>query len=300
MLPELDVASIRLVQKSFAGEFTFDLAERVWEEADFVEYNPPRRYEKVFSKMTFKEGQTEVYQTEGASQGTLILFRDSNGTALLPYLVPHFSRSIVVASARVFHEAVRSEPCALVITQMAERYLGCVDAAGKLETFPDDFDARGFVEATGASIPLPSRQKALLDIDLRAGGNAERFLGDGWSNAEPTHRWAIGPQCLIKIPATALAGPTAIEFSVLPFVDQRSHPRQRAVVFLNDVKMFERAISATETISVAVPVDLQGKSVTLKIVTPDAVAPKDLGLNDETRVVSFLFDHVFVRRLRGV
>jgi len=299
-LRQIDLASLKIVEASFTGEFSFHLKERISERTVFVEYTPPRRYKKVLSRSSFKEGQIEVYETEGADERTLIFFRDSNGTALLRYLLPHFSRAIVVGSARMFHELIRSEPCSLVITQMAERYLGRLDDSGSVTMFPEDFASKGFVESTGALLPLPTKQRTArdFDLDLRTGGNAETFLGTGWSAPEPNHRWAIGAQCVVNIPAWALAAPATIEFSVEPFVDNRSHLMQRAIIFLDDIKMDSITASSAQTVILTIPASLQGKAVTLKIATPDAIAPITLGVNEERRVLSFSFDHIRVRRMQ--
>jgi hypothetical protein len=297
-LPQCDIAALSISERKFTGEFVFYLKDRVSEVASSLNYIPPRKSIKVFSRVSFKEGQLEVYETPDAPKGTLVFFRDSNGTAMLPFLLPHFSRAIIVASNRVFYDVLRSEDCSLVITQMAERYLGRVNDAGTITNFPDDFAAQGFEETTGIQIPLPRTQNDLA-IDLRLGGNADSFLGEGWSGAEETHRWATGDQFCLRLPPEALFNASTIEFTLVPLIDRRSHAEQRASIFLNDVLQCAKSLSGSETIVLPVSAQLRGKPVTLKVVTPDAVAPKDISDSSDGRKLSFNVDLVFVRQLRN-
>lgn len=296
-LPECDIASLSTSERRFTGEFAFHLKERVSELASFLNYVPPRKSKKVFSRLSFKEGQVEVYETPGAPEGTLVFFRDSNGTQMLPFLLPHFSRAVIVASTRMFHDVLSLEKCSLVITQMAERYLGRVNESGVISIFPDDFAEQGFEETVGVPLPLP-RTWNDFEIDMRMGGNAESFLAEGWSGAEEAHRWAMGGQCSMNLPSNALINASSIEFTMIPFTDRKNHPAQRASIFLNDVLQCSRSLSATETIVLPIPAELRGKSAVLKIVTPDAIAPKDVSDNPEQRRLSFSFDLVFVRQLQ--
>jgi hypothetical protein len=180
---------------------------------------------------------------------------------------------------------------------MAERYLCRVNESGLITHFPDDFAANGFSETTGVPFPLPYGHSAELDIDLTATGNADKYLKSGWSTGEPTHRWAIGSFFSIDIPASAVSGPSKIEFTLLPFVDERSHPSQRANIFLNNRHIATKVVSAAETVSISLPLDLYSRDITLRVDTPDAIAPKSIGRGEETRVVSFSLDHIFVRKV---
>jgi len=41
----------------------------------------------------------------------------------------------------------------------------------------------------------------LLDIDFRAGGNSAAFTREGWAEQEPTHRWTLGRESRLVLPA---------------------------------------------------------------------------------------------------
>ena len=298
IMPPVDIAALSSREREFTGGFSFYLKERVSEKAAFFNYKPPRKSRKVFSNSSFKEGQVEIYETEGAKEGTLVFFRDSNGTALLRYMLPHFSRAIVVASTRLFYDVLTSEKCSMVITQMAERYLARTIVSGVINLFPNDFADEGFAEATTVRFPLPRWNEADLHIDMRLGGNADAFLGAGWSNPEPHHRWAVGQESKINLPARFVATPKRIEFTVHPFIEERLRPSQRVTLFLNDIEIDAKTLAHMETFSFIVPRKLLGKPITLRICTPDATSPHELGLYEEKRCLSVMFDDIFVRTVQ--
>ena len=41
----------------------------------------------------------------------------------------------------------------------------------------------------------------LLHIDFRGTGNSDHYVRDGWSHPEATHRWTMGPESRLALPA---------------------------------------------------------------------------------------------------
>ena len=84
----------------------------------------PQRWKVKFDNRAFAEGQVQVFENEDRSLPRAVIFRDSNLNAVLPYLLHHLSRTVVVAGSRVFlHDVVEAERPDIVITEIAERYL---------------------------------------------------------------------------------------------------------------------------------------------------------------------------------
>jgi hypothetical protein len=152
---ELKLRSLRLV-----GGMTIWLNQRTREIAEAVD--PPKvEVEEVFTNRTFKTGQVDVFETPFRDRPTLVLFRTSNSTHLLPFLYHHFSRIVAVASTAVHYDLLRSEKPDVVISEISERYLAAPHEAPPDDRihFPADFEIESFEDHTGVTLPLPRRRR---------------------------------------------------------------------------------------------------------------------------------------------
>ncbi len=120
-------------------------------------HHPPKvKSNSIVKGTSFKTFQVDVYASELASKRTLVMFRTSNSSHLIPYLLRHFSRITAVGARSVFYDLLESEQPDVVIAEMPERYLAgwrpspdCAIHQG----VPDDDIA--FEKETGHALPLP-------------------------------------------------------------------------------------------------------------------------------------------------
>ncbi len=130
------------------GDMMMWLDRRDREFAMFLE--PPEvPVKELYTNRTFKPGQVDVFETDRRGLSSLVLFRTSNSTHLLPFLYHHFSRIVAVASTAVHFDLLRSERPDFVISELSERYLAAPHEPPTEDwiRFPIDFDIeflRGF------------------------------------------------------------------------------------------------------------------------------------------------------------
>ena len=151
---ELQVQPYRLV-----GSMTLWLNERTREHGETVE--PPKvEVDEVSTNRTFKTGQVDVFETPFPDRPTLVLFRTSNSTHLLPFFYHHFSRIVAVATTAVHFDLLRSEQPDVVISELPERYLAAPREGPPDDRifFPADFEIESFEDSTGMALPLPRRR----------------------------------------------------------------------------------------------------------------------------------------------
>ena len=151
---DLQVRPFRMV-----GSMTLWLNERTKEDGETTD--PPKvEVDEVFTNRTFKTGQVDVYETPFTDRPTLVLFRTSNSTHLLPFLYHHFSRIVAVATTAVHFDLLRSEQPDVVISELPERYLAAPHDGPPDDRifFPTDFEIELFEDSTGVALPLPRRR----------------------------------------------------------------------------------------------------------------------------------------------
>jgi hypothetical protein len=137
---------------------------------------------------------------------------------------------------------------------------------------------------------LPPAAYRLGDIiDARLGGNAPRYLGEGWAAPQPAGTWSVGPRACIALRITKATGqPMRLVAGVRPLLG----PGQEQVTVslamngsvvgefqLGDARRFELA-----TVLPLVDSDL----VTLEFRIQDPRAPRDLGLSSDVRRLGIL------------
>ena len=172
-------ASLIRSKSQRVGDMTLWLNQRTRETVE--SFDPPEvRVTEVFTNRSFKPGQVDVYETENASLPTLVLFRTSNSTHLLPFFFHHFSRIVAVATTAVHFDLLRSEAPDVVISEISERYLAAPTEPPREDwiRYPHDFQIESFTDFTGVPLPLPTgragpRRKATAgtrNVHLRVAG----------------------------------------------------------------------------------------------------------------------------------
>ncbi len=118
---------------------------------------PAPPYRSLIKGGSYQIHQVDVYQSQEPNLPRLVLFRTSNSSRLMGYLMRHFSRLTAVASPSVFYDLVESERPDFVITEMPERYFASrhasCDETDRMNP-PTDHESK-FEALTGHALPLP-------------------------------------------------------------------------------------------------------------------------------------------------
>jgi hypothetical protein len=120
-------------------------------------------------------------------------------------------------------------------------------------------------------------------IDFTAGA-ADVYIGYGWSVAEPGGRWSDRGRAVV---AFRLANPTAatLRLKLAPFLVTGKLDQQRLNVKLNGQMVSSLILNKGEPSEYSIPLPagvLRDKNI-LTFELPDAAAPKDLGVSEDTR-----------------
>jgi hypothetical protein len=129
---------------------------------------------------------------------------------------------------------------------------------------------------TGVRLPLPRGAQNLLVIDFRAGGNAEPFLGTGWSAGERGHRWTDGESATIRLPPTATRGATAIDFTAHPFIHPPALPAQRLTIRFGARIAAEASLSAPKSFSLTLAPEECGRDLLVTLSLPECRRPAEV------------------------
>lgn len=98
---------------------------------------------EVFSSKSTGRGKAQVFKNSDDSLPTAVMFRDSYGTFMIPFLSQSFSRLVVVSHRGVMRDLIRHEKPSFVIHELCERYIDPV--------LSDDLNAP-FEEYCGVSL----------------------------------------------------------------------------------------------------------------------------------------------------
>ncbi|MDX6611434.1 MAG: hypothetical protein QOD75_620 [Blastocatellia bacterium] len=114
--------------------------------------------------------------------------------------------------------------------------------------------------------------------------DAGRYLGYGWSVAEPLARWSDRGRAVV---AFSIAGPTAatLRLKLAPFLVAGKLDQQRMNLKLNDQIVTSLILNTSEPSEFSIPLPpgvLREKNI-LTFDLPDATAPKSLRVSEDTR-----------------
>jgi hypothetical protein len=110
-------------KRSFIGGLAAVLDDPPSEEVVRYDVREPTA-SMVFENKTKGRGKVQVFENRRRDLPQAVMFRDSFGSFMLPFLAESFSRLVVVSSRAIIFDLVEVEMPDLVLTQMVERYLG--------------------------------------------------------------------------------------------------------------------------------------------------------------------------------
>lgn len=239
-------------------------------------------FELVFANRTYNVGQVEVFETSDATRPRAVMFRDSSGSFMLPFLASSFSRLVAVASDSLFFDLLEAEKPNVVITQLTERVIGIpIDGAVR---FPDDHRPIDFARFSGVPLPLPTRARNFVDTDFSDQGEKS---------------WSVGPHTEIILSCRVPYAACVMMLTVSPYLHPPQVTSQRLTIVVNHRQLGTFEVTAPhQTISCPVPLGclFSPRTIRVEFFHPDGIAPQSLGDGDDTRPLGIRFEHLAMRQ----
>ena len=160
-MPGVDPATITQEAELIVREIFVagDIARSVGEPGRrFALHEPPHvSYKAIIKGGSYRTYQVDLYKSENAGLPRLTLFRTSNSSRLMPYLMRHFSRLAAVATTEALYDLIESERPDVVMAEMPERFFAMRQASLDETDFatPPNDPANAFTALTGEKLPLP-------------------------------------------------------------------------------------------------------------------------------------------------
>ena len=125
------------------------------------------------------------------------------------------------------------------------------------------------------------------------GGNVHPFLLDGWSAPGKNGTWTEAVTARLELEVTPPSNDMVLLSATLyPFIVQGRLPHQRVLVHINDKPIGEWILTekALRAYSIAVPAThFKGGKVVIGFGFPNAVSPKEMGVNRDVRALAAHF-----------
>ena len=245
---------------------------------------------RIFANVTYNIGQVEVLERRDQTGVRGVMFRDSHGSFMLPFLAGDFRRLVAVASEGMFYDLLRSERPDVVITQFGEHALCEPDPARAGHArFPDDFPPTGFAAFSGVALPLVSNAAASDDttsiIDL-----------DFTDRPEPV--WSVGEYTEMVLKCRVPHAPCELALTVSPFLHPSRLNQQRLDIVVNGTLVGSFAVTGDEaTLTCRLPPEclFSGRTLRLELFHPDCVSPHALGVGADEREIGLQFRRLVIR-----
>ncbi|MFN2507170.1 MAG: hypothetical protein ABR589_00160 [Chthoniobacterales bacterium] len=124
-------------------------------------------------------------------------------------------------------------------------------------------------------------------IEFTEGGNSDALKVSGWSIAEAGFTWTEGTAAMLSLRVPPADSPVTLKMKAAGSIKEPEVPFQPVEIDINDEKIADLQVGNTAEFSVPVPEHLtkSGGVLTIALRTPKAASPKDLGLNEDARVL---------------
>jgi hypothetical protein len=132
-----------------------------------------------------------------------------------------------------------------------------------------------------AFYPLPADGLSFGDA------RADRYLAGGWWAAENGIRWTRGGGSLVRFALPAPERSAILELTLRPYLAPDKRTAQRLTLSLNDrpIGGLDVRDAALSTYRFVVPGDAIRRESTLRLETPDATRPRDVGDGSDERTL---------------
>jgi len=141
-----------------------------------------------------------------------------------------------------------------------------------------------------------------LGTEIKFGmtGNADPFMGTGWSVCQSIYCWSNASLASLNLPVDGATTDLMLHVRIRPFVDEIKVPRQRVGVSVNGTHLTEWSVSLDkfQNVSVRIPAELTGgDALQIGFHFPDAVSPSSLELGGDKRLLGIAIARLRVDQL---
>ena len=124
-------------------------------------------------------------------------------------------------------------------------------------------------------------------ISFGAAGNSAAIKESGWSKVEEQFTWTEGNTATLTIPITPTEARVTLRMTVAGMIKEPEFPTHPVEVHAGDRKIADWQVGNAAPFSAPIPQELTkaGGELKLTFKMPKAVSPKDLGKNEDPRVL---------------
>ncbi len=138
-----------------------------------------------------------------------------------------------------------------------------------------------------SNAPAPPQLAYNTVVDFGSEGNSAPLKVSGWSKTEEKFTWTEGQSAVIAVSVPPIEGLVTLRMSLAGMIKEPEFPTHPVEVYVNDQKIADWQVGNTAPFSAPIPHELTkavGK-LTFTFKMPKAVSPKDLGKNEDPRVL---------------
>ena len=125
------------------------------------------------------------------------------------------------------------------------------------------------------------------DIRFGSNGNADAFMGKGWSRTKQRNRcWTTGRRASLHLPAPEPGNDLLLEATFIPYLREERVRKQTVHVLANGNKVGEWTATRRkmQTFQATIPKELfDPEGIAIDFDLPDAVSPSSIGTGNDTR-----------------
>lgn len=124
-------------------------------------------------------------------------------------------------------------------------------------------------------------------ISFGTAGNSAAIKVSGWSKAEEQFTWTEGTTAVLALPTTSTDAHVTLRITAAGMIKEPEFSTHPVAVYANDQKIADWQVGNTAPFSAPIPQELTkaGGKLTLTFKMPKAVSPKELGKNEDPRVL---------------
>lgn len=126
------------------------------------------------------------------------------------------------------------------------------------------------------------------EIQFGMTGDADAYMGGGWSPCQADYCWTTGPLAEINLPTDKASSDLLLKVRFKPYINEEKLPQQRIRVSVNGTQLAEWLVSRFEfqSASLRIPAELaQEDTIRIAFHFPDAISPKTLNIGADARVL---------------
>ena len=141
---------------------------------------------------------------------------------------------------------------------------------------------------SGVQYNLPTAYYSGTTIHFGIGGEAEPYLGSGWSRPENGFRWTDATSASIIFSMNKPQSDLLLNLQFIPFLSNEKLDHQRLIIWVNGhlIKNYTVSTPGSQTIVVEIDRTLLDENIqTLNFELPDATSPYEIGRSKDPRTL---------------